>query len=61
MILMNEQYTGRQIAILTDIHSLVEPLETILLDTQRRGITEIYSLGDNIGDGFNPEEAKMKI
>ncbi len=51
-----KQYTGRQIAILTDIHSLLEPTEAILDDIERRGITEIYSLGDNIGEGPNPEE-----
>lgn len=46
----------RDIAILTDIHGLLEPLEAILDDTKKRGITEVYSLGDNIGLGPNPRE-----
>ena len=52
---MND-YTGRQIAIFTDIHGLLEPLEAILNDIKLQGITEIYSLGDNIGEGPNPLE-----
>lgn len=51
-----EKYTGRQIAILTDIHGLLEPTEAILADIRARGITEIYSLGDNIGEGPHPLE-----
>lgn len=52
----NNKYTGRQIAIFTDTHSLFEPLEAALKDISSRGITEIYSLGDNIGVGPNPRE-----
>ncbi len=52
---MNER-TGRQIAIFTDVHGILEPLEAALQDMEARGITEIYSLGDNIGDGPNPSE-----
>lgn len=51
-----EKYTGREIAIFTDSHSLCEPTLAILEDTKKRGITEIYSLGDNIGVGPNPSE-----
>ncbi len=46
----------RKIAILTDCHALLEPTKAILEDVNRRGITEIYSLGDNIGMGPNPGE-----
>ncbi len=53
---MNNEYTGREIAIFTDVHGLLEPLEAILEDIKNRNITEIYSLGDNIGDGPNPKE-----
>ena len=53
---METKYTGRQVAILTDVHGLLEPLEAILEDIRRRGITEVFSLGDNIGDGPNPAE-----
>lgn len=50
------EYTGRKIAIFTDIHGLLEPTEAILNDIKKRGIEEIYSLGDNIGFGPNPKE-----
>lgn len=46
----------RQIAIFSDAHALLEPLQAVLDDIKRRGITEIYSLGDNIGVGPNPSE-----
>ena len=46
----------RQIAIFTDAHGLLEPTMAVLDDIRRRGITEIYSLGDNIGVGPNPKE-----
>lgn len=46
----------RQVAIFTDSHALLEPTEAILKDIKERGITEIYSLGDNIGLGPNPSE-----
>lgn len=49
-------YTGRQIAIFTDIHGLLEPTIAVLYDIKRRGIKEIYSLGDDIGIGPNPRE-----
>ena len=50
------KYTGREIAIFTDIHGLLYPTIAILNDIKKRGITEIYSLGDNIGVGPNPRE-----
>ena len=49
-------YTGRQIAIFTDLHGLLEPTLAIMKDIKRRGIQEIYSLGDNIGVGPNPSQ-----
>lgn len=51
-----EKYTGRQIAIFTDIHGLLYPTIAILHDIKKRGIVEIYSLGDNIGVGPNPSD-----
>lgn len=53
---MDNKYTNREIAIFTDAHALYEPTKAILEDIKRRGITEIYSLGDNIGLGPNPKE-----
>lgn len=47
---------GRQVAIFTDSHALLEPVEAILKDIKSRDIKEIYSLGDNIGLGPNPCE-----
>lgn len=46
----------RRIAIMTDPHALFEPTLAILEDARRNGISEIYSLGDNIGTGSNPRE-----
>ena len=53
---MDSIYTERKIAIFTDSHALLEPTQAIIEDIKKRGITEIYSLGDNIGDGPNPKE-----
>ena len=49
-------YTGRLIGIVTDIHGLFEPTRACLEDMKRRGITEIYSLGDNVGVGPSPDK-----
>ena len=49
-------YTGREIALIADAHSLYEPTLAVLEDIRKSGITQIYSLGDNIGDGANPHE-----
>lgn len=49
-------YTGRKVAIFSDVHGLLEPLEAVIDDIKIRGITEIYSLGDNIGCGPSPSE-----
>ena len=52
----NDIYTGREIGVIADCHSMYEPTLAVLEDMRRRGITEIYSLGDNIGLGPNPVE-----
>ncbi len=46
----------RKIGIFTDAHGLLEPTKAALEDMTKKGITEIYSLGDNIGVGPNPSE-----
>lgn len=51
-----ENNKQRKIAIFTDSHALLEPTQAALEDMKRKGITEIYSLGDNIGVGPNPSE-----
>ncbi len=51
----------RQIAILADAHAMLEPVEAILADVKKRGITEIYSLGDNVSVGVNPSEVMQVL
>lgn len=46
----------RKIAIITDCHGMLEPLQVTIADIKKRKINEIYSLGDNIGTGPNPGE-----
>jgi predicted phosphodiesterase len=43
-------------AIISDIHSNIEALTTVLADIESRGIKTIYCLGDVIGYGANPRE-----
>ena len=43
-------------AILSDIHSNIEALTTVLADVKKRGIKTIYCLGDVVGYGPNPRE-----
>ncbi len=52
----DEDYTGREIAVFADCHSMYEPTLAILESIRRNGIKEIYSLGDNVGLGPNPTE-----
>jgi len=55
-VLQDRSQKPRQIAIFTDAHALYEPTLAVLEDARKNGITEIYSLGDNIGTGPNPKE-----
>ncbi|HBG28447.1 MAG: phosphoesterase [Planctomycetes bacterium GWF2_41_51] len=43
-------------AIISDIHSNIEALSTVLADIEKRGIKTIYCLGDIIGYGPNPRD-----
>lgn len=52
----NDIYTGREVAIFTDTHAMYEPTIAILEDIRSKGISEIYSLGDNTSLGPNPKE-----
>ncbi len=45
-----------RIAILSDIHSNFEALESVLESIEKESIDEIISLGDNIGYGADPEK-----
>lgn len=43
-------------AIISDIHSNLEALKTVLADIDRRGVETIYCLGDIVGYGPDPRE-----
>ena len=43
-------------AIISDIHSNIEALTTVLADIEKRGIKTIYCLGDVLGYAANPIE-----
>jgi predicted phosphodiesterase len=43
-------------AIISDIHSNLEALTTVLADIEKRGIKTIYCLGDVVGYAANPKE-----
>ncbi len=43
-------------AVLSDIHSNLESLESVLADIKAQGISEIICLGDIVGYGPNPRE-----
>ena len=43
-------------AVISDIHSNLEALTTVLADIEKRGIETIYCLGDVVGYGPNPQE-----
>lgn len=43
-------------AIISDIHSNLEALTTVLADIENRGIETIYCLGDVVGYAANPKE-----
>lgn len=45
-----------KIAIISDIHGNLEALKSVLKDIKKKGIREIYCLGDIIGKGSHPSE-----
>ena len=45
-----------KIAIIADIHGNLTALKTVLADIKKRGITDIYCLGDIAIKGVHPEE-----
>lgn len=48
-------------AVLADIHANLAALEAVLKDIEQEGITDIISLGDNIGYGPDPEEVIQQL
>lgn len=47
---------SEKFAIISDIHSNLEALTTVLKDIEQRGIQKIYCLGDIVGYAANPKE-----
>ena len=48
-------------ALISDIHGNLEALEAVLADIKKKGITEIFCLGDIIGYGPNPRECIDRV
>jgi predicted phosphodiesterase len=45
-----------KIAFISDIHANLEALKAVLGDIEKRGVDDIYCLGDVVGYGANPNE-----
>lgn len=50
-----------QRAIISDVHGNLEALEYVLREIDRRGVTEVYCLGDVVGYGPNPRECLDRV
>ena len=48
-------------AVLADIHANLAAFETVLADIRAEGITDIVTLGDNIGYGPDPDEVTREL
>jgi predicted phosphodiesterase len=48
-------------ALISDIHGNLEALKIVLADVKAQGITEIFCLGDMIGNGPNPWECIERV
>ncbi len=49
------------LAILSDIHGNYQALEAVLADIDAHAVDQIYTLGDNIGYGPQPEEVVQNL
>ncbi len=49
------------LAILSDIHGNYQALKAVLADIDQHGVDQIYTLGDNIGYGPQPEETVQAL
>lgn len=49
------------VAILSDIHGNFQALKAVLADIDRHDVEQIYTLGDNIGYGPEPEEVVQAL
>ncbi|WP_372367394.1 metallophosphoesterase [Candidatus Uabimicrobium sp. HlEnr_7] len=50
-----------RVAIISDIHANLEACDAVLADIDRQGISDIISLGDNVGYGPNPVEVLKRL
>jgi len=50
-----------KLAVISDIHSNLEALTSVLNDISGQSIQKIVSLGDNIGYGPDPEDVLLKL
>jgi predicted phosphodiesterase len=50
-----------KIALLSDIHGNMDAFEQVLADIDGRGVASIFSLGDNIGYGAEPERVVQTL
>ncbi|WP_041138351.1 metallophosphoesterase family protein [Beduini massiliensis] len=46
----------KKIAVISDIHGNLEAIQTVLTDIKKRGISDIYCLGDLVTKGSHPNE-----
>ncbi|MFC1498105.1 metallophosphoesterase family protein [Verrucomicrobiota bacterium] len=53
--------TGKKYAVLGDIHSNLEALETVLKDAEEQGVNSYVCVGDIVGYNANPAECLEKI
>ncbi len=51
-----KSYMKKQIAFISDIHSNINALTSVLTDITNKGITDIYCVGDSIGYHTRPNE-----
>lgn len=47
---------SKKVALMTDVHGLLEPLEKCLTEIKKENVEAICCLGDAIGDGPSPEK-----
>ena len=50
-----------RLAVISDIHGNMDALEQVLADIDRLGVETVYSLGDNIGYGAEPERVVQTL
>jgi diadenosine tetraphosphatase ApaH/serine/threonine PP2A family protein phosphatase len=49
------------VAVITDIHANLPALEAVLADVERRGIEEVWCLGDVVGYGADPDACAQLV